>query len=115
MTISESKKQVLMKRLKTNDNRCPLCNNKIYLFKPKTFNIDHIVPKSRGGTNNVDNLQIVHTKCNHLKSNQIINQGDFVAFHKMQQNLHAKNKLKEQRRQEQANNIKKKKMKEMGK
>lgn len=31
---------------------------------PDTVTIDHRVPKSRGGTNYIDNLQLAHKRCN---------------------------------------------------
>jgi len=34
-------------------------------------NIDHILPKTRGGLNNIDNLQISHIWCNNIKGNSI--------------------------------------------
>lgn len=45
---------------------CALC------FEPLTLekvNVDHIIPKSLGGTNTLDNLQAVHRKCNWWKGN----------------------------------------------
>ncbi len=94
--ISRTKRDKLFQKLKDNDYRCPLCNAKIYFWKKNTYNIDHIIPKSKGGSNDVENLQYTHTKCNHLKANQDIEQGDFVAFHKMQHELNIKKKLENQ-------------------
>jgi len=34
---------------------------------------DHIIPKSHGGKNRIDNYQTMCTKCNSLKGDQIIN------------------------------------------
>lgn len=34
------------------------------------WNVDHIVPLSRGGKNNIDNLQAVHIRCNRSKSDR---------------------------------------------
>lgn len=34
--------------------------------------IDHVVPTSKGGTNNFDNLQVLCEKCNAKKGNDII-------------------------------------------
>ncbi|WP_348735114.1 HNH endonuclease [Spiroplasma endosymbiont of Ammophila pubescens] len=32
------------------------------------WNIDHIIPKSQGGTNSNDNIIVVHVKCNRRKA-----------------------------------------------
>lgn len=45
---------------------CPLCNKAI-LEGEET--IDHIIPISRGGSNDISNLRPVHEKCNMLKGN----------------------------------------------
>ena len=50
-------------------NLCPLC--KKFLGK-RNGNVDHIIPKSKGGTDNLDNLQFTHKGCNSKKGNKII-------------------------------------------
>ncbi len=34
------------------------------------WNVDHKVPRSKGGTNHIDNLQAVHIRCNRSKSDK---------------------------------------------
>ena len=46
---------------------CVICNEKL----DDNFTIDHIVPKSKGGSNYITNLQLVHLYCNRIKSNRI--------------------------------------------
>jgi 5-methylcytosine-specific restriction endonuclease McrA len=33
--------------------------------------IDHIFPKSKGGTDNLNNLQFTHKRCNSIKGDKI--------------------------------------------
>ena len=33
--------------------------------------LDHIVPKSKGGSDRRDNLQLVHARCNKIKGNRV--------------------------------------------
>lgn len=47
---------------------CPYCNKKL---KPKDLSVDHIIPKSRGGSDDIRNLRLVCKKCNLLKGNFI--------------------------------------------
>lgn len=58
---------------------CPLCG-RIMLYQAHEsnadqsrgrggWNIDHIIPKSKGGNDNENNLQASHIKCNQKKSN----------------------------------------------
>lgn len=49
--------------------RCGICGRQIrqrVLFKDE-INIDHIRPRSHGGTSEPENLQVVHMACNQLK------------------------------------------------
>lgn len=47
---------------------CPLCNKPFINLKETS--IDHIIPLSCGGGDRLDNLQVVHIKCNQLKGNK---------------------------------------------
>jgi len=49
--------------------RCYLTGKLINLNKPDTYNLDHIIPVSRGGTNELDNLQITCVEANSAKGN----------------------------------------------
>lgn len=53
---------------------CAICSDPVDLAlrHPDLFraSIDHIIPYSRGGTHDLDNLQVVHLYCNFLKSDR---------------------------------------------
>ena len=47
---------------------CPLCGGTML---PEDITIDHILPKSRGGSNHISNLQLAHLACNLDKDNSM--------------------------------------------
>jgi len=50
------------------DPNCKLCLQSI--SNRKEASIDHIIPKSLGGTNDYDNLQLAHRDCNSRRGNK---------------------------------------------
>ena len=46
------------------------CNGCEVLFPFRNMTIDHIIPRSRGGTDDPDNLQLLCGACNSTKSNR---------------------------------------------
>lgn len=52
---------------------CPLCDEWLGgdLLNGRMIHIDHIVPRSKGGSDDLDNLQLTHATCNLRKSNKI--------------------------------------------
>lgn len=59
----------LLNMVKYGRLTCALCKRPMGKHSKKT--IDHIYPKSKGGTNEIENLQIAHFGCNVLKSDKI--------------------------------------------
>jgi len=55
---------------------CYLCNEAIDMALPRTSKmgatIDHVVPLSRGGADELDNLKLAHWTCNLAKSNKLV-------------------------------------------
>lgn len=47
---------------------CPLCKTKFDTFDSKSWEVDHIIPKSRGGKDKYSNLQLVHRACHIAKT-----------------------------------------------
>jgi 5-methylcytosine-specific restriction endonuclease McrA len=46
---------------------CYLTGEQIDIYQPRTYEFDHIIPRSRGGTNTLDNLGICSKKANQSK------------------------------------------------
>ena len=65
----------LRQTIKERDNyTCKKCGNSIYNEPNLLLEIDHIVPVSKGGKTQENNLQVLCWKCNREKSNKIKNQ-----------------------------------------
>ena len=45
---------------------CPICGKQMSKY---VYTVDHIIPLSRGGTNEITNLRAVHKDCNRFKGN----------------------------------------------
>ena len=52
--------------LAESDRRCALCGA---TEKDRPLDVDHIIPRSRGGTNDKANLQVLCSRCNRAKGN----------------------------------------------
>ena len=51
----------------TENPICYLTGKPIDLDKPETYHLDHIIPTSKGGSNNLDNLGICLKEANYAK------------------------------------------------
>lgn len=49
-----------------NGGRCAICGKRMDL---DNCNLDHRIPLSKGGRDNVENLDCVHIQCNYIKAN----------------------------------------------
>ena len=52
--------------------KCQCCGAKPLKYNDVVLHIDHIIPHSLGGSNSVDNLQVLCDKCNLSKQNRFI-------------------------------------------
>lgn len=64
----ERNKRKLRRLMKKGKHRCALCGLGIDMA---SASLDHIVPKSRGGRNEIFNLRAAHKKCNSSRGNVI--------------------------------------------
>ena len=55
------------KVLKAGKQRCALCG---ITAKDRMLDVDHIIPRSRGGSSKEENLQVLCAKCNRSKGNK---------------------------------------------
>lgn len=52
--------------LREQKGKCTYCHS--YLASGDKMEIDHIIPKAKGGKNTLDNLQLLHGHCHDAKS-----------------------------------------------
>lgn len=77
-------KLIFAQNLQFERNFCVKCNKSVFKFEnrnsslnspsvkvPFLLTIDHIIPRSKGGNNDLINLQILCLKCNEEKANKI--------------------------------------------
>jgi 5-methylcytosine-specific restriction endonuclease McrA len=64
---SAAERAIVKKYLSKRDGKfCGICRRPVMRIHDMT--IDHIIEKSKGGTNDISNLQIAHAECNFKKS-----------------------------------------------
>lgn len=47
---------------------CAICNQKFTMFDSSSWEVDHILPRSMGGHDTYDNLQLLHKSCHEAKT-----------------------------------------------
>lgn len=50
---------------------CPYCKAKLHKSGKNKYHIDHVMPLSKGGNNDISNIQLLCAKCNLTKSNKL--------------------------------------------
>lgn len=65
--------------LEAQNGICPICEQGIDRATVAAFHVDHIIPFSRGGGYEEDNVQIVHPACN-LQKGDYVNLEDLVPY-----------------------------------
>lgn len=60
--------------LNRDGNKCWICNEELGEIVPNhdlAPSIDHIIPQSKGGSNEIENLKLAHRKCNSERGNDM--------------------------------------------
>lgn len=84
-TLNNSEWAAARKRaIASKEPYCAICNGYIDVtlpaFKPLAVEVDHIVPRSRGGAlYELDNLQLSHSRCNRKKGARMAEDYDGLA------------------------------------
>lgn len=74
----EKRNKIIQQLIENSDNSCAICGEKF--DENNHLDIDHIIPLTAGGTNELENLQLVCRKCNIKKSNILFSEPYFVSF-----------------------------------
>lgn len=51
--------------------KCPYCKTKLHKTKRNSFHVDHVMPLSKGGSNEIENLQLLCPTCNLSKHDKL--------------------------------------------
>jgi hypothetical protein len=72
LTLSTEQKDELLEEC---NNQCIVCERQ---FKKKFYQFDHIIPLVCGGSNELDNIQVLCIECHHEKTRSEQENGDYI-------------------------------------
>ena len=70
-TTARRKRRFRRKMFIQQNGYCGICYERLGDPLSLDVNVDHIIPRARGGTNHPDNLQLVHEICNTEKGSKV--------------------------------------------
>jgi len=68
---SITKKGAVWKRKALLDKFGPICQICLNTFPVQKLTLDHIIPRSKGGSNDINNLQLACARCNQTKGDSM--------------------------------------------
>jgi len=69
---------VFLDVIRERDNQmCHLCNRWVSIHEAS---LDHVIPLSKGGEHNEDNIKLAHSVCNSKKGDRLMGELDLSAF-----------------------------------
>ena len=72
VSISYQQRREMINAAIASSSCCKICGQSLGCYE-EHLHIDHVIPVSKGGTNAIGNLQVVHKTCNLMKYNKIPN------------------------------------------
>lgn len=75
---ASKRKELLSKIVERDGWNCNICGEIILENEP--YHLDHIKPRSKGGKDTVENLQLTHMRCNLQKGNRTRPDGEIEKF-----------------------------------
>lgn len=71
--MSKKKRKEIIDELSKHQIDCPICDFPLALIVKSNFfaiQVDHVIPKSLGGIDDISNYRLAHKICNQIRGNK---------------------------------------------